>query len=105
MMQRRRSALFVIGWASLIGSILDAAIGLYAFSLVAAGVAGTGISVDTFLRDFLGVLYWIKDLAFRFMPAAVVYWLFGLPALVYFPARVVLGLAVGRWALSVARRL
>lgn len=103
-MQRMRYALFVFGWAPVIGSILDAAIGLYAFGLVAAGVVRIDVSVDIFLRDFLGFLYWIKEFALRFMPPAVVKWLFGLPALAYFPTRVVLGLVLGSWALIAARR-
>lgn len=103
-MPRARTLLLAFGCASIIGSAFDGAIALYALLVLGMSEAGIGISVDLFLRDFLAILYWIKELARMVLPEAVVAWIFALPALVYFPARVVLGVLLGGWALAVARR-
>lgn len=103
-MPSTRSLLLAFGWASVIGSAFDGAIALYALLVVGMGEAGIGISVDLFLRNFLAILYWIKELARLVLPETVVAWIFALPALVYFPARVVLGIALGAWAFAAARR-
>lgn len=96
--------LFFVGWASVIGSALDAAIAAYAVGLVASGLTEIDVTVDRLLVGFLGFLYWIKGFALYVLPAPVVAWLFALPALVYFPVRVVLGAVFGAWVLAMARR-
>ena len=93
-------ALLIVGWLSIIGSVGDGAILAYA---ALQGVADQ--SVEVVLRDHLPFLYWVKALAAAVMPVGVVAWLFALPAVVYFPARILLSLVIGWAALAGARRL
>ena len=101
-----RGLLLFLGWSSMIGSLLDGAIMIYAFLLAAAGdAAGFGITVDGHLKDHLSFIYWVKDVAYFLFPTGFVDWLFGLPALLYFPFRVITSIIIGGWALSVAARM
>jgi len=99
----RRGLLF-LGWASLIASILDGIIILYALWLIyGAGIAALSMTVDIHLRDHLSFLYWVKDLAFAVLPSGFVEWIFSLPTIAYFSARMVVSYFFGNWLLSIAK--
>lgn len=98
-----RGFLLALGWSGFIGALLDAAIAAFALWLVfVAGLAEAGMSVDEHLRRHLAIFYWIKDLAFYLMPDGVVNWLFGLPALLWFPFRIAVNFAFGGWMFYLA---
>ena len=101
-----RAFLLFIGWSSVLGSFADGALWLYALSIVAnADWSNLAISVDIFLKQYLEILYWVKQVAYYIMPNGFVSWLFGLPALAYFPARILLSMVIGWWALKKAAQL
>ena len=101
-----RRFLLVFGWLSVIGSIGDGAISLYALWVVGSGGwTDLGLQVGPLLEKHLPVLYWVKDVARFVLPASVVTWVFDLPALVYFPVRVAMGCVIGWWALAKAKRM
>ncbi len=101
-----RSFLLFIGWASLVGSVLDVAVALFALWIVAnAGWTEPALSVDTLLRLHLSFIYWVKQIAFFLLPNGFVVWIFALPALVLFPLQAILSTLIGAWALSAARRM
>ncbi len=101
-----RTFLLWLGWASVVGSIGDGLIA--ALALVVAGNAGwalPGPSVEALLAGHLPALVWVKSVAVWTMPGGLVAWLFALPALVYFPARIVMSALIGWAAFVAARRL
>ena len=101
-----RRFLTVFGWLSVGGSIGDGAIALYALWVAGSGGwADLGLEVGPLLEQHLPRLYWVKDVARFVLPSSVVVWVFGLPALIYFPARVAIGCVVGWWALATAKRM
>lgn len=101
-----RTFLLILGWSSVVGSIGDAALGGYAFWLIAAsGDVDASISLDAFLRDHVAIIYWVKQVAYFVLPAPFVNWLFGLPASIYFPVRIIVSVAIGYWALQKAAQL
>lgn len=61
--------------------------------------------VEALLNKHLPFISWVKQVASHVLPAGVVSWVFGLPALVYFPARIAMSCAIGWWALATARRM
>ena len=99
-----RAFLLIIGWSSFVGSIVDGGLGLYAV-LVVFGGADSLISLDTFLSQHVAAIYWVKQLAYYVMPGRFVTWLFELPALIYFPVRILLSVAIGWWALRKAAEM
>lgn len=100
-----RRFLLAFGWLSVVGSIGDGLIALFALWIVGSGGwVHADIAVGPLLEQHLPLLLWVKDVARHVLPASVVTWVFDLPALIYFPARVVIGCLVGWWALSVANR-
>ncbi|MBI1391502.1 MAG: hypothetical protein GC152_02060 [Alphaproteobacteria bacterium] len=99
-----RALLFGIGWLSVVGSIFDAAIFAFVLWLAATGAAAWSITVDAHLADHLGFVYWVKDVAYWALPDGFVEWIFGLPAAIYYPARMALSMLIGAWAFSEARK-
>ena len=101
-----RQTLLFIGWASIVGSFFDGALWLYSIWVVVVNASvAVGVSLDEFLRDYVAFIYWVKQVAFYVMPKGFVTWLFGLPSLVYFPARIIMSLVIGWWALKKASEL
>ena len=95
-----------LGWASAVGSVIDAIILLYAIYVIAVFVEHTwALSSEVLFRDHISWLYWVKQLAYYFMPAETVHWLFGLPATILFSTRIVISILVGKWALNKADAL
>lgn len=101
-----RKFLLFIGWSSYIGSFFDAALGLYALWLVLTVVdVPLLIDLDTYIRDYVSIIYWVKQLAYYVMSTGVVTWLFAVPAVIYFPIRILMSLVIGYWALNKAEQL
>ena len=101
-----RIFLLFIGWASLLASLVDFILGSFAAYLVTATDTLTmAISLDLFLRDFVPFIYWVKQVAYYVMPTSVVIWLFNLPALLYFPVRVLLSLVIGWYAFKLVNAM
>ena len=101
-----RLFLLALGWSSIVGSFGDGAIGLYALWVIgSSGWVELGMPVQTLLQQHLPFIFWVKEVASQVLPAGVVAWIFGLPALVYFPARIALSCVIGWWALATARKI
>ncbi|MEM8984382.1 MAG: hypothetical protein AAGC71_15225 [Pseudomonadota bacterium] len=101
-----RRLLLFIGYASIVGSIGDGALGLYALAkTTCCGSEPLHLTVNDLLQQHIPILYWIKQLAYWVLPSRIVDWVFGLPALVYFPVRVVTSAIIGLWAFKQAEKL
>lgn len=101
-----RLFLLIVGWSSIIGTFGDGSLGLYAMYIAAqTDWVEITISVDSFLKSHVEFIYWIKQIAYYVLPQSVVSWLFNLPALIYFPCRVIMSVFIGWWALSYASKL
>jgi len=100
-----RNFLLILGWMSIIGSIGDAVLVLFALWLIGrGGWTNIGLEVDSLLQQHLPFLSWIKELAIFVLPDSAVWWIFNLPALVYFPVRVAMGSVIGWWALAMVEK-
>ena len=101
-----RGFLLFVGWSSLVGSIGDAVLGLYALWVVSSvSTVELSLSLDNFLKHYVEFIYWVKHLAFYVMPNRLAKWLFDVPALAYFPIRIVVSVIIGWWALRKAEEL
>lgn len=101
-----RIFLLVLGWSSIIGSVGDGALGLYAIWINYLNEWSLlDISLNDFLKEHVQFIFWVKQLASYVLPEGVVLWLFNLPALLYFPIRIIISMIVGWWALSKAESL
>ncbi len=99
-----RKFLLFIGWSSIVGSVIDGLLGLYAAWVVIQG-AEPQISLDAFLKQHVVIIYWVKQVAYQVMPNGFVTWLFNIPALIYFPVRILMSVVIGWWALRKAAQL
>lgn len=101
-----KKALIIFAWVSIFGSIGDGLITLYGGYLVLFDpLVQVGITVEHLISDHIDFLYWIKQVAYLVLPSRVVNWLFELPALVYFPLRVISSLLIGWWILKLASKM
>lgn len=101
-----KKALIIFAWVSIFGSIGDGLIAFYGGYLVIFDAAvSLSISVENLIRDHIGFLYWVKQVAFYVMPSNIVSWLFALPALIYFPIRVFTSILIGLWILKIAANM
>ncbi|MDC2890656.1 hypothetical protein [Psychrosphaera algicola] len=101
-----RYFLLFIGWSSVVGSFGDGALGLYALWInFLNDWELLDFSINEFLKDYVPFIYWVKSIAFYVLPENIVLWLFNLPALLYFPTRIVMSIIIGWWALSKAEQL
>lgn len=100
-----RTALLWFAWISLLGSAGDGLMALIVTGFVASGAASPAITVEQHLSAHMPWLMVVRDIGYAFLPARLVDWIFGLPALAYFPARVVISTVLGVWAMRAARRM
>jgi len=67
-----RGTLLFMGWASVLSSLADAAIGLCSLWLAGADRwEDMGMTVDELLRQLLSFLHWMTQLAFYILPQDV----------------------------------
>jgi hypothetical protein len=96
-----RIFLLFIAWSSFLSSFVDGALGLYALWVISnSDITIFYLSLDAFLKQYVEFIYWVKQVAFLVMPKEIAIWLFGIPALIYFPVRILMSIAIGRWALK-----
>jgi len=100
-----RTFLLILAWASLVASLFDGAIAAFLSWLIVVGEAPAGITVDAHLKTHLSFIYWVKDVAYLVLSRAFVDWVFALPAMAYFPVRVIVSVIIGAWLLQTARRM
>ena len=99
-----RALLLGVAWVSLVGSVVDGLIGLYALYIVLAETSVAWLlSIEELFKHYIAWLYWVKALARYLLPEATVLWIFALPALVVLPVRVLVSVWVGNWALKKAQ--
>ncbi|MEH6711708.1 MAG: hypothetical protein V7733_10880 [Paraglaciecola polaris] len=96
-----RAFLLFIGWSSIISSFVDGALGFYALWIISSSeITDFYLSLDVFLKQYVEFIYWVKQVALLVMPKAIAIWLFGIPALIYFPVRILISIVIGWWALN-----
>ena len=101
-----RAFLLFIGWSSVVGSFGDGGLGLYALWLtMTSNTVDASISLVVFLKNYVAFIYCVKSIAFAVMPQAFALWLFSVPALAYFPIRILMSIVIGWWALKKAASL
>lgn len=98
--------LIFLAWFGILGAVADSLITAYAaWEVVANKDLGFDLTVDKHLRLHLPFLYWLKELGYALAPNNIIDWIFDLPALFYFPLRVVINLIFGWIMLQWADRL
>ena len=101
-----KKGLIVFAWISILGSFGDGLIAIYASGLALFdATVEIEISVESLIKNHIGFLYWVKKIAIYVMPSNVVTWLFELPALIYFPIRVISSVLIGWWVLRIAKKM
>ncbi len=101
-----RIFLIFLAWSGVIGGLIDGLITLYAAWEIAKDVhIGIGLTVETHISIHLPFLYFLKEVGYALAPNALIDWIFALPALLYFPFRVLVNLLFGWIMLTWANRL
>ena len=95
-------ALVTYAVLSFIGTAADGGILAYHLVLALRGQAMLMADVLTHLQDHLPFLSWLKPLADVALGKVLSDWFFGLPAIVYFPGRMVFSIVTGWLALRCA---
>ena len=98
-----RGFLLFIGYSSYIGSMGDGLLALWV--LISNELALLSLSLNDFLAQYVEFIFWVKRVAFYVMPQGFAKWLFGIPAVIYFPVRILMSLVIGWWALKKAAQL
>ena len=76
---------------------------LYAlWFLISNYLALLSLSFYGFLAQYVELIYWVKQIAFYVMPHGFDNWLFGVPAVIYFPMPILMRLVTGWWAFTKA---
>lgn len=101
-----RLFLIFLAWSGVIGGLIDGLITLYAAWEIATDAhIGIGLTVETHISMHLPFLYFLRELGYALAPDALIDWIFALPALLYFPFRVLVNLLFGWIMLKWANRL
>jgi hypothetical protein len=101
-----RGFLLFIGYSSYIGSMGDGLLGLYAlWVLISNELALLSLSLNDFLAQYVEFIFWVKQVALYVMRQGFANWLFGIPAIIYFPVRILMSLVIGWWAFKKAAQL
>lgn len=100
-----RPFLLVFGWLPVMGSLIVAAITFLLFAFVYRGDAAQMMTVGARIRELLPWLNWTRGVAEAVFPDHFVAWLFGLPALKFFPGQLIVSAFLGGWALKAAGRI
>lgn len=99
-----RSVLLVIGAIMMIGALANAALALHGIWVITQMGAEWGITVGDFIETYEPWFEWTRGFVEGFLPTGVVDFMFGLPALVFFPVRMLIALLIAQACLSGARR-
>ncbi len=99
-----RTLLTLFGGLSIVGAVMDGALAALLGLLVMTGRADQGASVDSFLSDHWPALLSLAGAASRHGFEPAVLWMLAIPALVFFPLRIILGLTIGAAALAAAAK-
>ncbi|OWV33786.1 hypothetical protein B5C34_10135 [Pacificimonas flava] len=104
--KKLRLFLILLAWSGAIGGMIDGLITLYAAWEIAKDAnIGIGVTVETHISMHLPILYFLKEVGYALAPNALIDWIFALPALLYFPFRVLVNLLFGWIMLKWANRL
>ena len=98
--------LIFLAWSGILGAVADSLITAYAaWEVLADNDLEFDLTVDEHIRLHLPFLYWLKELGYALAPNQIIDWIFDLPALFYFPLRVLVNLIFGWIMLQWADRL
>ena len=100
-----RIFLLILGWESLIGSIIESVVLLHAVWLIIFGQSEWDMTVQAHLYEHLQIFTWLVKLAYALFPDDVVSHFLSWPVLVFYPVRVTASVLIGGWALSTAKRM
>ncbi len=94
---------FAIGVVSYVLCLFDGAAAAVLAMKWREGEAALGVAVWDHLEFNMGTPLWVRGALFEIFPDAWVTWVLGLPASLFFPARLVMNWLIGRIAMSISR--